>query len=46
MLRPSEDPRFNDLASGFAMQMKWTPAQKSGQPVVGWTQVRLEPVRP
>jgi serine/threonine protein kinase len=46
MLRPSEDSRFNDLASAYAMQMKWTPAQKSGQPVVGWTQVRLEPVRP
>jgi serine/threonine protein kinase len=46
MLRPSEDARFNDLASAYAIRMKWTPAQKSGQPVVGWTQVRLEPVRP
>jgi len=45
-LRPSESAEFNDLASRYAIAMKWTPARKDGVPVVGWTQIRLEPVQP
>ena len=46
MFRPSESAEFNDLASRYALAMKWTPAKKDGHPVVGWTQIRLEPVLP
>jgi serine/threonine protein kinase len=46
MLRPSDSAEFNDLASRYALTMRWTPAQKAGQPVAGWTQIRLEPVQP
>ncbi len=46
MLRPSESAEFNDLASRYAIAMRWTPARKGGQPVVGWTQIRLEPMLP
>lgn len=44
ILRPSESPEFNDLASRYAIAMRWTPAKKDGTPVVGWTQIRLEPI--
>jgi TonB family protein len=43
-LRPSESAEFNDLANRYAITMRWTPARKDGVPVVGWTQIRLEPV--
>ena len=46
MFRPSESAEFNDLASRYALTMRWTPAKKAGVPVVGWTQIRLEPVLP
>jgi len=46
MIRPSGSAEFNDIASRFALNMKWTPAQKDGKPVPGWTQIRLEPVLP
>jgi len=46
MFRPSESAEFNDLASRYALRMRWNPAKKAGQPVVGWTQIRLEPVQP
>ncbi len=44
MLRPSESAEFNDLANRYALTMRWTPATKDGVPVVGWTQIRLEPI--
>ncbi len=43
-LRPSDSAEFNDLAGRYAVTMKWTPARKDGVAVVGWTQVRLEPI--
>jgi len=46
MIRPSGSAEFNDIASRYALNMKWTPAQKAGKPVPGWTQIRLEPVLP
>jgi hypothetical protein len=46
MFRPSASAEFNDLASRYALTMHWTPAKKAGVPVVGWTQIRLEPVLP
>jgi len=45
-LRPSENVVFDDVAIRFAMAMRWIPARKDGQPVVSWTQVRLEPITP
>jgi hypothetical protein len=44
VFRPSGSAEFNDMASRYAMTMRWTPAKKAGQPVAGWTQVRLEPI--
>ena len=44
MLRPSDSAEFNDLANRYALAMRWTPAKKDGVPVVGWTQIRLEPI--
>ena len=46
MLRPSDSAEFNDMASRYVMTMRWTPAKKQGAPVVGWTQIRLEPISP
>ncbi|HOX20970.1 MAG TPA: protein kinase [Gemmatimonadales bacterium] len=43
-LRPSDSAEFNDLANRYALAMRWTPATKDGVAVVGWTQIRLEPV--
>jgi hypothetical protein len=44
ILRPSESDAFNRLASAYAVMMRWRPATKDGLPVVGWTQIRLEPI--
>ena len=44
MLRPSGNAEFNDLANRYALTMRWTPATKDGVPVIGWTQIRLEPI--
>ena len=46
MLRPSDRAEFNDMASRYVTTMRWTPAKKKGVPVVGWTQIRLEPTSP
>ncbi len=46
MIKPSGSAEFNDLVSRYVLNMKWTPAKKAGQPVPGWTQLRLEPVLP
>ncbi len=43
IVRHSSDPQFDRLAAGFAMSITYTPAQKNGQPVEGWSQVRLLP---
>ena len=43
MVRGSGDDQFDALARGFAMSITYNPAQKDGQPVDGWVQMRLLP---
>ena len=43
IVRHSRDPQFDRLAAGFAMSITYNPAQKNGQPVEAWSQVRLLP---
>jgi len=37
------DPVFIRAVESFALGVKWTPAQRAGQPVDGWTQVIFQP---
>jgi TonB family protein len=37
IITPSDIPAFNILALEFARALQYNPAQKDGQPVVGWT---------
>ena len=45
VLTPSNDTAFTALALEFARQLKWTPAQKNGEPVDAWTQQQILPSR-
>jgi TonB family protein len=45
VLTPSNDSTFTQLALDFAKQLKWTPAQKNGEPVDAWTQQQILPLR-
>jgi serine/threonine-protein kinase len=45
VLAPSNDSAFTQLALDFAKQLKWTPAQKNGEPVDAWTQQQILPLR-
>jgi TonB family protein len=45
VLTPSNDTAFTTLALEFAKQLKWTPAQKNGEPVDAWTQQQILPSR-
>ncbi|HKC48877.1 MAG TPA: TonB family protein [Gemmatimonadales bacterium] len=45
VLTPSNDSAFTALALEFAKQLKWTPAQKNGEPVDAWTQQQILPSR-
>jgi serine/threonine-protein kinase len=45
VLTPSNDTAFTQLALDFAKQLKWTPAQKNGEPVDAWTQQQILPLR-
>jgi len=45
VLTPSNDTAFTSLALEFAKQLKWTPAQKNGEPVDAWTQQQILPSR-
>ena len=45
VLTPSNDTAFTSLALEFARQLKWTPAQKNGEPVDAWTQQQILPSR-
>jgi len=45
VLTPSNDSAFTQLALDFARQLKWTPAQKNGEPVDAWTQQQILPLR-
>jgi TonB family protein len=45
VLTPSNDTTFTALALEFARQLKWTPAQKDGEPVDAWTQQQILPSR-
>ncbi len=42
---PSDNPAFTQAALVFARDIEYNPAQKNGQPVVGWTQQRFFPAR-
>jgi serine/threonine-protein kinase len=42
---PSNDPVFNQHALDLARVVRWNPAQKNGEPVEAWTQLRVVPVR-
>ena len=42
---PSNDATFNEHALDLARIVPWNPAQKNGEPVEAWTQVRVVPVR-
>lgn len=37
------DPVFTRAVEAFALNVRWTPAQRAGQPVDGWTQVVFRP---
>ncbi len=37
------DPVFVRAVEAFALNVRWTPAQRAGQPVDGWTQVVFRP---
>jgi len=37
----SNVPTFTDRAVDFARSLKWNPAQKNGEPVIAWTQLRV-----
>jgi len=39
----SSDPLFDRMAAGFALQITYNPAQKTGRPVEGWTRMLLRP---
>ncbi len=39
--RGSNDQRFTQMARGFALQLLYNPAQKNGQAVDGWVQMRF-----
>jgi serine/threonine-protein kinase len=39
----SGDPLFIRAVEAFALGVKWTPAQRAGEPVDGWTQVIFQP---
>jgi hypothetical protein len=45
VLTPSNDSTFTALALEFVKQLKWTPAQKNGEPVDAWTQQQVLPQR-
>ncbi len=45
VLTPSNDSTFTQQALEFAKQLKWTPAQKNGEPVDAWTQQQILPQR-
>ena len=42
---PSNDATFNEHALDLAKIVRWNPAQKNGEPVEAWTQLRVVPVR-
>jgi len=42
---PSNDATFNEHALDLARIVRWNPAQKNGEPVEAWTQLRVVPVR-
>lgn len=42
---PSDNPLFTQRARGFALQLRYNPAQKDGRPVEGWVQIRFLPQR-
>ncbi|GBD31250.1 Serine/threonine-protein kinase PrkC [bacterium HR33] len=42
---PSDNPVFTRYARGFALTLLYNPAQKNGQPVEGWVQMRFVPRR-
>jgi|ERR1041384_1365981 serine/threonine-protein kinase len=37
----SNVPTFTDRAVDFARSLRWNPAQKNGEPVIAWTQLRV-----
>ncbi len=37
------DPVFIRAVEAFALTVRWTPAQRAGEPVDGWTQVVFQP---
>lgn len=39
----SGDPVFTRAVEAFALNVRWTPAQRAGEPVDGWTQVVFRP---
>jgi serine/threonine protein kinase len=41
--RGSNDPNFTVLARAFALQNRYNPAQKNGQPVEGWVLMQFVP---
>jgi eukaryotic-like serine/threonine-protein kinase len=41
----SNVPTFTTQALDLAKQLRWTPAQKNGEPVVAWTQLQVLPQR-
>ncbi|HWP38218.1 MAG TPA: protein kinase [Gemmatimonadales bacterium] len=41
--RGSNDPNFTALARAFALQNRYNPAQKGGQPVEGWVLMQFVP---
>jgi hypothetical protein len=41
----SNDEAFNQQALDLARTVRWNPAQKNGEPVEAWTQLRVVPVR-
>jgi serine/threonine-protein kinase len=40
---PSDNATFTQYARGFALTLLYNPAQKNGQPVAGWVQMRFVP---
>jgi TonB family protein len=45
VLTPSNDSAFTQAALEFAKALKWSPAQKNGEPVDAWTQQQILPLR-
>ncbi|MBI2071749.1 MAG: protein kinase [Gemmatimonadetes bacterium] len=43
IINHSNDPLFDRTAAGFAMSIRYNPAQKDGKPVEGWTRMYLRP---